>query len=111
EEYYRAWYLKETILFLNRFYDICCIFIGNADQQYHYGSSCIQQIWRRDNSLSWLLCSFYNSTHSFCDGTHQLCNYNDDSHQKCNYRSYFRTCYSEYPTNFGNDFWIFDNSY
>ena len=38
KEYCGAGYLEETILSLDRFYDIRCIFIGHADQRYHYGS-------------------------------------------------------------------------
>ena len=83
--------------------------IGNADRRQRYGSSCRQQIWCGSNFLSWLLYSFRNRTHSFCDGTHQLCTYNDDLHQECNYRCRFRTCDSEYPENFGNGFGIFKN--
>ena len=88
---------------------IVCVF-GNADRRHHYGSSCGQQIWYRRNFLSWLLCSFRNSTHPFCDGAYQLCTYNDDLHQKRNYRRCFRSCDSKYPENSGNGFWVFENS-
>lgn len=35
----------------------------------------------------------------------------DNPYQKCNYRNHFQPCDPKYPANFGNNLWIYENSY
>ena len=104
-------YPEGAVLSLDCFRNICCIFAGNADQQYRYGRYCKQQIRHGDSPLSWLLCAFRSSTHPLCNGIHQLCGYNGNFHQERNYRRYFGPCDSQYPADCGNGSELFEDSY